>query len=138
MTPAETPVSTVSVKRRRSSSWRLASISSRCWLSSWLVMRLKARLSEAELVVLPALGDAGGEIAAAHLLGRGDEAADRRRELGREMDADRHRGDQEQQRHHHEDQREGDLEARALPSELLVLRGGALGLARCGSAPAAR
>ena len=45
MTPALTPASTVSVKRRRSSSCRLASISSRRWLSSWVVIRLKARLS---------------------------------------------------------------------------------------------
>ena len=91
-------------------------------------MRLKARLSEAELVVLLAFGHAGGKIAAAHLLGRRDQTADRDRELGREMNADRHRGDQEQHRHHEEDQREGDLKARSLPFELLVLRGGTLGL----------
>src|SRR5579883_2830653 len=47
ITPADTPASTVSVNRRRSSSWRFASFSSRCWVSIWCVMRLKARTSEA-------------------------------------------------------------------------------------------
>ena len=41
MTPAETPDSTASMKRRRSVSWLLASTSSVRWLSSSLVMALK-------------------------------------------------------------------------------------------------
>jgi hypothetical protein len=44
------------------------------------------------------------------------------------MDAERDRGDQKQHRHHHEDQREGDLDARTLPFQPLVLGGGALRL----------
>ena len=43
ITPAETPASTVSVKRRRPSIWLYASISSERWAASWPVMRLKAR-----------------------------------------------------------------------------------------------
>ena len=84
-----------------------------------------------EFVVFLALGHARGKIAAAHPLGRGDQPADRIGELGGEMDPDRHRGDQKQHRHHQEDQREGDLKARSLTFQLLVLRGGALGLLRC-------
>ena len=46
ITPEETPNKTVSVNRRRSSSWRLALISSARWFSSWLVILLNARLRE--------------------------------------------------------------------------------------------
>ena len=42
-TPADTPASTVSVNRRRSSNSRFASTKSRRCSSSWLVMRLKER-----------------------------------------------------------------------------------------------
>src|SRR5581483_1755182 len=121
MTPAETPVSTVSVNRLRSSSWRLASTSSSRWLRIWSVMRLKARLRELSSSSLRPSG--------AHRHGRGDEAADRVGELGGEIDADRHRRGEKQRRHQNEDHRKGDLEARALSFELFVLRRGELGLA---------
>ena len=79
--------------------------SSRCWLSIWLVIRLKARLNEASSSSFSPSGTR-----AARSPARTCSAAPTRRligtrELGREMDADRHRGDQEQHRHHHEDQR---------------------------------
>ena len=80
-----------------------------------------------QLVVLLPLGDADGEIAAADLLGRSYEAADRHRQLGSVMDPDCDRCDQEQQCHHHEDQGKLDLRAGSLTLQLLVLGGGALG-----------
>ena len=72
------------------------------------------------------LGYARGEISATHLLGRHNETADRTGKVGGEVDPNRHCGNEEQHRDHHEDQGKGDLEPRSLTFQLLVLGGGAL------------
>ena len=114
---ADTPASTVSVKRRRRSSWRLASISSRRWLSSWLVMRLNAAAQRAEFVFRQSASGTRAPMSPARTRSAASiRRADRRHQRRREVHADPDRGHQQQQRHHDEDQREDDLEAgRACP-----------------------
>ncbi len=135
MTPADTPVSTVSVNRRRSSSWRLASISSRCWLWIWYGHPIEGAAERDQLVVLFAFGNPGGQIAGADPLGRPDEPADRIGELGGEVDADRDGRGEDQHRDHDVDHRELDLQSGALAFELLILRRREVGLVAMGEHP---
>src|SRR5215831_11002212 len=92
ITPAETPVNTVSVNRRRSSICLLELALLALDLVSHAVERAAQR---GELVILLAFGDASSEIPAADLLGRHDQPADRTGKLSCEMNPDGYRCDQE-------------------------------------------
>ena len=80
-----------------------------------------------DLVVARAFLDARVEVAPAHLLGGGDEVAYRPRELGREGEAEPHRGEQQQQRDDAEYEGESYLDLRSLALEALILGDGVLG-----------
>ena len=129
ITPAETPASTASVKRRRSSSCRLASCRACCWLWICPVIRLKARLSEPISSSCGGLGDACSKLAGTHPVGCRDQAADRMGDAVGKVEPEPHRRQQDQKSNQDEDHHERDLDTVTLVLEALVVPHHSLNLA---------
>ena len=77
MTPALTPASTASVKRRRSSFCRLAETSALRWRIELAGHAVEGAAEQSDFVVVALDFDLRLEIAFRHALGRADQAGDR-------------------------------------------------------------
>ena len=123
MTPAVTPASTASEKRRRSSTRSLAfRISLRCDFSSCSIL-LNVSPSEATSPSEARTGNGDVEIAGRHLVGGADQLADRPHQPVGDGDAGPDRRQHDDQRQAEIEQREGDLRRRAVRLEAAILVG---------------
>ena len=119
-TPAVTPDSTASMKRRRSSSVVLAPTSASRWLLSSEVMVLKVEPSTARSPSAGLTSTATSRLPSRDLLRRAHQLADRRHQAVGEPHADPDGGEQQRQRHGHIHEPEGHLHAGAALLEQLI------------------